>query len=158
MISLIQTLNPIFDIGWWVLLIAFFIVGVRAYPLTALRSIAVHFVVALVTVPIGQWLVMHIQRPPEPTLFNPRAGSLGFTFASTSLISSAADFVVLVLALAEITSLIARAYPEPRAWLSQQLLSAYRHVPLLGLSAVALALLYPLPALIYRLAHDSPTA
>ena len=157
MIFLIQTLDPIFDIGWWALLIAFFIVGVRAYPLPGLRWIALHFAVALVTVPIGQWLAMHIQRPPDPTLFNPRVGALGLSFWWTLMIGSAADLVVLVLALAEITSLISGAYPEPRPWINQKLLAAYRYVRPLGLLAVALALLYPIPALIYRLSHGAPT-
>lgn len=147
-----------FDIAWWILLIVFFVAACRSYPLPALRWIAWHFLVALFTVPIGQWLAMNLQSSPQPTLFHPLAGPIGLAVFSTFLISALADFVVLVLALSEITSLISRAYSEPTAWVLRLLLRAHAHVRVLGLSAVGLALVYPIPALIYRLFHTPPAA
>lgn len=158
MISLLQTLDPIFDIAWWILLIVFIVAACRSYPLPALRWIAWHFLVALFTVPFGQWLAMHLQSPPQPTLFHPLNGAIGLTALSTLFISAGADFVVLVLALSEITSLISRAYSEPGAWVMRVLLRAHAHARVLGVSAVGLALVYPIPILVYRLWHGAPAA
>ena len=158
MISLLQTLDPLFDIAWWILLIVFVVTACRSYPLPALRWIAWHFLVALVTVPLGQWLTMNLPSPPQPTLFHPFAGPIGLAALSTFFISALGDLVVLVLALSEITSLISRAYSEPRAWVMRLLLRAHAHVRVLGLSAVGLALAYPIPILVYRLLHATPTA
>jgi hypothetical protein len=157
-ISLLQTLDPIFDIAWWILLIVFVVAACRSYPLPALRWIAWHFLVALFTVPLGQWLAMHVQSLPPPTLFRPFVGPIGLAAFCTVFISALADFVVLVLALSEITSLISRAYSEPRTWVMRLLLRAHAHVRVLGLSAVGLALAYPIPILVYRFLHGPPTA
>ena len=158
-ISLLQTLNPIFDIAWWILLIAFFVTGFRSYPLPALRWIAWHFLIALFTVPFGQFLTMPLLSSTQPTpLFHPLVGSMGAAAVATAVISALADFVVLVLALSEIASLISRAYSGPHPWVMRLLLRAYEHVRILGISAVALAVAYPIPVITYRLLHGTPTA
>jgi hypothetical protein len=154
MIFLIQTLSLGTDLVWWALLIAFFIAACRLYPLQGFRWIAAHSCVALITVPVGQWLFIPLQKPPASML----SGALGFAGFSTSLISAAADFVVLVLALSEISVLISKAYPETRSLILRSLLRAHGHVRPLGFSAVALALIYPVPFLIYRLAHGTPAS
>jgi hypothetical protein len=157
-ISLLQTLNPVFDIAWWILLIAFFVTAYRSYPLPALRWIAWHFLAALFAVPFGQWLTMQLASAPQPTLFRPLVGPIGVVAFSTFAISALGDFVVLVLALSEITSLVSRVYSGPQPWVVRLLLRAYEHVRVLGMSAVALALAYPIPILLYRLLHGSLTA
>jgi hypothetical protein len=154
MIFLIQTLSLGTDLAWWALLIAFIVAACRLYPLHGFRWIAAHFCVALITVPVGQWLLIPFRKPAGSTL----SGAFGVAGFSTSLISAAADFIVLVLALSEISSLISKAYPESRSVIIRYLLRAHAYVRPLGVSAVALALIYPVPALIYRLIHGTPTA
>jgi hypothetical protein len=154
MIFLIQTLSLGMDLAWWALLIVFLVAACGLYPLPGFRWIAGHFCVALVTVPVGQWLFLPFQKPAGSTI----SGAFGVAGFWTFLISAAADFIVLVLALSEISSLISKAYPETRSVIIRSLLRAHGYVRHLGFSAVALALAYPIPAVIYRLTHGTATA
>ncbi len=153
MIFLIQTLSLGTDLAWWALLIVFLVAACRLYPLQGFRWIAAQFCVALITVPVGQWLFLPFRKPAGSTL----SGAFAFSALATSFISGAADFLVLVLALTEISLLISGAYPETRSVTIRSFLRAHRYVRPIGFSVVALALIYPLPALIYRLTHGTPT-
>ena len=154
MITTFLIFNSLLWLGWWLLACTFCFTLYRAVRLPALPWIGLYYAVGIVTVPlmeyygdrIGTSLRLHDVKPSAvPGI------SLG-TFIATTL-DYGGDLLVLILALSEGAVLVGRAHPEVHSRLLQALVALRRHTRVIGMVAIFLTALLPVPAMIYFYTH-----
>ncbi|MEO6971679.1 MAG: hypothetical protein ABI217_12395 [Chthoniobacterales bacterium] len=155
MITTFLIFNSILWVSWWLLACAFCFALYRAIRLQSLPWIGLYYAVGIVAVPLMQYyghrISISLHLPDmKPSDFPPRM-MLG-TFIATTL-DYGGDLLVLILALSEGAVLVGRVYPEARSRLLQALVALHRHTRMIGIVAILLTALLPVPAMIYFYAY-----
>ena len=161
MIYSIVTLSSVLWLLWWLLIFAMCLTLYRAVPLPTLRWIAVYYAVGIVAVPVMQYfghriaLSGHVPEAtsngglPDSFLHSP----LALTACVATTLDYAGDLLILILAFSEAAVLVRRVYPEIHSRLLQCLILAHAHTRTIGIVAVILAALLPVPAMLYFYTH-----
>jgi hypothetical protein len=155
MITTFLIFNSILWVSWWLLACAFCFALYRSIRLRVLPWIGLYYAVGIVAVPLmeyyghraGSSLRLSGMRPSDL----PPSMLLG-TFIATTL-DYGGDLLVLILALSEGAVLVRRLYPEASSRLVQALVALHRHARTIGIVAILLTALLPVPAMVYFYAY-----
>lgn len=150
MVFLLQTINPIFDLAWWIVLIAFCVVAYRKYRLVTLPWLGMQWAIGLFTVLLGQYVLWDMQiAPRHGTVFSPLPAPMTLMVVFTGILASLGDLLTLLLVLSEIAFLLTQGGPsDNRSFMIRFLLCAHYRVRVVGWGAVLLTIAYPIPAIV----------
>lgn len=156
MIYALLSLSPAFDVAWWALLIVFSVAVYWAVRLPSLPWIAAHLAIAVVAVPVSQWLFRSfIPQPLPQSLVHPMGSPLHYAVITASALASIIDLLVMLMILAEVGRLIQRAYPDVSSRVVLTFARVHPYVRRLGIVVVVLTICFPVPALVYYWTHSS---
>jgi hypothetical protein len=136
------------SLAFWLVLAAGCFLLYRTFRLRVLPWVASYIVLASLTAAVPPFYFRGLTPPPDWQA-DPHSG-IFFASVASSIIQHAGALIVASLLLAEVVVLAQRSHPSglPRAL--QVLARTHAYTRSLGIVLIVLALLYPLPAMIYH--------
>jgi uncharacterized protein with PQ loop repeat len=148
-------------LAWWILVCAMCFVLYRAVRLPVLPWIGFYYAVGIIAIPVMQYYGHRIAqsgqgpevtssgRLPDAFLHSP----LALATSGATALDYAGDLLVLMLAFSEAAVLVGRVYPEVSSRLLRGLTGIHLHIRTIGLVAIILTALMPVPAMLYFYTH-----
>jgi hypothetical protein len=158
----IFTFNSVLWLIWWLLIVSMCFTVYRAIRLPALLWIGVYYAVSIVAVPVMQYYGHRIEQSGHlPALTSSGRFPSNFVHSPLALATLAAatldyagDILVLILAFSEAAVLLRRVYPDVRSTLLRVLAAAHVHIRALGIAAIVVTALLPVPMMAYFYTHS----
>lgn len=148
-------------LAWWLLVGAMCFVLYRAVRLPVLPWIGLYYAVSIIAIPVMQYYGHRIAQNGHGPETAP-GGQLTAAFLHSPLVLSmsvataldyAGDLLVLSLAFSEAAVLVRRVYPEVRSRLLRGLALIHSHTRTVGIVAIVVTALMPVPAMLYFYTH-----
>ena len=157
MIYSIVTFGFAMWLAWWLLVFTLWVALYRALQLPALGWIGVYYAIWIVAFVIREYYGYRISEsgygPEHSSAGRLAADYIRSPFSIATCIQAtleyAGDLLVLVLAFSEAAVLVRRVHPDVRSWVLQTLTAAHRRTRVLGIAAIIVTALLPVPWLIY---------
>ena len=161
MIYSLVTFSSVLWLAWWLLIFGMCLTLYRAVRLPALLWIGLYYAVSIVAVLAMQYYGHRIAqsgRVPNmpasgglPRDFSPSPLALATAVATT--LDYAGDLLVVILAFSEAAVLVRRVYPDVNSKLLGALALAHSHTRAIGIAAIVVTVLLPMPAIMYFYTH-----
>ena len=144
-------LDMALSLAFWLVLAAGCFLLYRNFRLRVLPWVASYIVLAFLTAQVPPFYFSRLAQLHDSHI-DPQSGA---TFAAmvASAIQDAGALVVAILLLAEVVVLATRSHPSDMSRGLHILARAHAHTRSLGVVLIVLALVYPLPAMIYYYTH-----
>ncbi len=161
MIYSIFAFGSVLWLAWWTLVCATCFVLYRAVRLQVLPWIGLYYAVGIIAIPLMQYYGHRIAqsgqgpemtpggRLPDAFLHSP----LALAASVATALDYAGDLLVLILAFSEAAVLVERVYPEVRSRLLRGLALIHSHTRTIGIVAIVVTALMPVPAMLYFYTH-----
>jgi hypothetical protein len=150
-IYFVTGLDGALSLAFWLVLAAGCFLLYRTFRLPVLPWVASYIVLAFLTAQVPAFYISRLTQSYGSQI-DPRSG-VTLAAMAASVIQDAGALLAAILLLAEVVVLATRSHPSgvPRGL--HVLARAHAHTWSLGIVLIVLALVYPLPAIIYYYAH-----